>query len=131
MKVGSMGILWVEFKIHIKNINKKIRKMIEMNDLRKKLKIPDDALKVINDFLLDEKNPLINDLLDIVDKYGGIEEINRKAEEASKVENLLEKLKKKKPEYVKDIEWLISQRDNNSFISIADYRKRILGDKAS
>ena len=64
-----------------------------MNDLRKKLKIPDNALQVINDFLLDEKNPLINDLLDIVDKYGGVEEINRKAEEASKVENLLEKLK--------------------------------------
>ncbi len=102
-----------------------------MNDLRKKLEIPDDALKVINDFLLDEKNPLINDLLDIVDKYGGIEEINRKAEEASRVENIIEKLKKKKPEYVKDIEWLISQRDNNSFISIADYRKKILGDKAS
>jgi len=102
-----------------------------MNDLRKKLKIPDSALQVINDFLLDDKNPLINDLLDIIDKYGGVEEINRKAEEASKVENLLEKLKKKKPEYVKDIEWLISQRDNNSFISIADYRKKILGDKAS
>ncbi len=96
-----------------------------MNDLRKKLKIPDSALQVINDFLLDDKNPLINDLLDIIDKYGGVEEINRKAEEASKVENLLEKLKKKKPEYVKDIEWLISQRDNNSFISIADYRKKI------
>ncbi len=53
---------------------------------------------------MDEKNPLINDLLDIVDKYGGIEEINRKAEEASRVENIIEKLKKKKPEYVKDIE---------------------------
>jgi len=102
-----------------------------MNDLRKKLKIPDNALQVINDFLLDEKNPLINDLLDIVEKYGGVEEINRKAKEASKVENLLEKLKKKKPEYVKDIEWLISQRDKNSFISIADYRKKILGDKTS
>jgi len=67
----------------------------------------------------------------IRDRYGGVEEINRKAKEASKIENLLEKLKKKKPEYVKDIEWLISQRDNNSFISIADYRKKILGDQAS
>ena len=100
-----------------------------MKDIRKKLEITDTALKTVNDFLLDEKNPLINDLLAIIDKYGGIEEINRKAEEASKIENLLEKLKKKKPEYVKDIEWLITQRDNNSFISIADYRKKILGDK--
>ena len=102
-----------------------------MNDLRKKLKIPDNAFKVINDFLLDEKNPLINDLLEIVEKYGGVEEINRKAEEASKVENLLEKLKKKKPEYVKDIEWLITQRDKKAFISVNDYRKKVLGDRAS
>jgi len=102
-----------------------------MKDLRKKLKIPDEALKVVNDFLLDEKNPLINDLLDLIDKYGGIEEINRKAIEAGKMENLLEKLEKKNPSYVKDIEWLISQRDNNSFITIADYRKKILGDKVS
>ena len=102
-----------------------------MNDIRKKLKITDNALKVVNDFLLDDKNPLINDLLTIVDKYGGVEEINKKAEEASKIENLLEKLKKKKPEYVKDIEWLITQRENNSFISISDYRKKILGDKAA
>ncbi len=102
-----------------------------MKDIRKKLKISDTALKAVNDFLLDEKNPLINDLLTIIDKYGGVEEINKKAEEASRIENLLEKLKKKKPEYVKDIEWLISQRDNNSFISIADYRKKILGDKMS
>ena len=102
-----------------------------MNDIRKKLKITDKALKVVNDFLLDDKNPLINDLLTILEKYGGVEEINKKAEEASKIENLLEKLKKKKPEYVKDIEWLITQRENNSFISISDYRKKILGDKAA
>ncbi len=102
-----------------------------MNDIRKKLKITDQALKVVNDFLLDDKNPLINDLLTILEKYGGVEEINKKAEEASKIENLLEKLKKKKPEYVKDIEWLITQRENNSFISISDYRKKILGDKAA
>jgi len=102
-----------------------------MKDIRNKLEIPDTALKAVNDFLLDDKNPLINDLLEIVEKYGGVEEINKKAEEASKIENLLEKLKKKKPEYVKDIEWLISQRDNNSFISIADYRKKILGGNAS
>ncbi len=102
-----------------------------MKDIRKKLKIPDDALKVVNDFLLDDKNPLINDLLNIIDKYGGIETINEKAEEASRLENLLEKLSKKNPDYVKDIEWLISQRDKKSFISINDYRKKILGDKAS
>ncbi len=101
-----------------------------MNDIRKKLEIPKEALDSINSFLLDEKNPLINDLLSLIDKYGGIENINKKAEEASKLENLLEKLVKINPEYVKDIEWLISHKENKSFISVNDYRKKILGDKA-
>ena len=102
-----------------------------MKDIRKKFKISDTALKAVNDFLLDDKNPLINDLLTIVDKYGGVEDINKKAEEASKLENLLIKLDKKNPDYVKDIEWLISQRDKKSFISVKDYRKKVLGDRAS
>ena len=102
-----------------------------MKDIRKKLKIPENALKTINDFLLDEKNPLINDLLTIVDKYGGVEEINKKAEEASKVGNLLAQLEKKNSEYIKNLEWLISQREKQAFISVGDYRKKILGDKVS
>ena len=102
-----------------------------MNDNRKKLEIPTEALETINQFLLDEKNPLINDLLSLIDKYGGIENINKKAEEASKLENLLGKLGKINPGYVKEIEWLISERDKKSFISVEDYRKKILGDKVS
>lgn len=101
-----------------------------MKDLRKKLEIPKDALKSVNDFLLDENNPLINDLFTIVEKYGGIEEINKKAQEASKLDNLIGRLEKKNTEYVKDIEWLIESRDNHSFISEKDYRMKILGEKA-
>jgi hypothetical protein len=101
-----------------------------MNDIRKKLEIPKEALDSLNLFLLDEDNPLINELLNLLDKYGGIEEINKKAEEASKLDNLLAQLEKKNPNYVKDIEWLISEREKKSFISISEYRKKILGDKA-
>ena len=100
-----------------------------MNDIRKKLEIPKEALESLNQFLLDENNPLINDLLSLLDKYGGIENINKKAEESSKIENLMDKLSKKNPEYVKDLEWLISERDKKSFISVEDYRKKILGEK--
>ncbi|NHJ19775.1 MAG: hypothetical protein EAX91_02440 [Candidatus Lokiarchaeota archaeon] len=101
-----------------------------MNDIRKKLEIPNSALNSINQFLLDETNPLINDLLSLLDNYGGIETINKKAKEASKLENLLDKLEKKNPSYVKEIEWLISERDKKSFISVKDYRKKILGEKS-
>ena len=50
-----------------------------MADLKKKLLISDDKLKTINDFFLKEDNPLIDDLLAVVEKYGGVEEINKKA----------------------------------------------------
>ena len=102
-----------------------------MKELRNKLKITSEAIEAVNKFLTDENNVLINDLFEVIDKYGGVDEINKKAKEARNLDNLLDKLRKKKPEYVQDIEWLIEQRDNNAFISISDYRKKILGDKFS
>lgn len=101
-----------------------------MTDIRKKLLISDDKLKAINDFFLKKNNPLIDDLLAVVEKYGGVEEINKKAKEARQLDHLMKQLEKKQPNYVKDLEWLIAQRDKEAFISIADYRRKILGDKA-
>ncbi len=102
-----------------------------MKELRKKLKITKKALDTVNKFLVDEDNILINNLIDIIEKYGGVDDINKKAKEASELDNLLSKLKNKKPDYAQDIEWLIEQRDNNAFISIPEYRKKILGEKFS
>jgi hypothetical protein len=101
-----------------------------MDALRERLRISEDNLKEINDFLLRKDNPLTNGLLKIVEKYGGVEEINRKAKEACKLENLMRRLEKKKSSYVKDLEWLTEQRDKKAFISIPDYRRKILGKKA-
>ncbi|NHJ84656.1 MAG: hypothetical protein FK734_04295 [Asgard group archaeon] len=77
-----------------------------------------------------DNNPLIDDLLAIVEKYGGIDEINKKAVEARKIDSLMARLEKKNPAYVKDLNWLIEQRDKDAFISIADYRRKILGSEA-
>ncbi len=98
-----------------------------MSDLREKLKIPQANLDAVQKFLLDENNPLINDLLSLIDKYGGVDEINRKAKEATQLDNLLRRLETKKPEYVKDLNWLINQRDNDAFISYEDYKRKVLG----
>ena len=87
-------------------------------------------MKEINDFLLRKDNPLTNGLLKIIEKYGSVEDINRKAKEARKLENLMKRLEKKKSPYLKDLEWLIKQRDKKAFISIPDYRRKILGKKA-
>jgi hypothetical protein len=101
-----------------------------MNNLREKLRINEENLQEINNFLLSEDNPLVNGLLKIIEKYGGVKEINRKAREAGKLENLMARLQAKNSPYVKDLDWLIEQRDNGSFISIPEYRRKILGEKA-
>ena len=98
--------------------------------LRDKLAISEDQLKTINDFLTNPDNALINGFMKVIDKYGGVDEINRKACEAGKLENLMGRLKAKNSPYFQDLEWLIDQRDRGTFISIADYRRKILGAKA-
>ena len=101
-----------------------------MVDVKEKLKIKEANLKEINDFLLRKDNPLVNGLLEIVEKYGGVDEINRKANESRKLENLMVRLEKKHSPFVKDLKWLTKQRDNSAFISVSEYRKKTLGKNA-
>jgi hypothetical protein len=97
---------------------------------RQKLKIDENRLREINNFLLSDDNPLVTNLLDLIEKYGGVNEINRKAREARKLDNLLAKLDTKNSPYIKDLQWLQEQRNNDAFITIPDYQQKILGDKA-
>ncbi len=101
-----------------------------MVNVQNKMRISENSLKEINDFLLRKDNPLVNGLLDVVEKYGGVTEINRKANESRKLENLMARLEKKHSLFVKDLEWLTKQRDKGAFISIPGYHKKILGKKA-
>ncbi|MEN8240622.1 MAG: hypothetical protein ABFS17_01780 [Chloroflexota bacterium] len=100
-------------------------------NLRKKLEISVDQLDAINKILLNPDSQVIDHLLKVVAKYGTPEEINAKAAEAGKLENLLKQVEKTKPEYLKDLEWLAEQRDQGAFISVEDYRKKVLGEKAA
>jgi hypothetical protein len=98
--------------------------------VRELLKIPYDRLDEINTVLLDPKERVIGDFMKVVDKYGTPHQINQKAKEAGRLSNLMAKVKAIKPEYVKDLEWLIDQREQGRFISVADYRRKVLGAKA-
>jgi len=102
-----------------------------MVDYRRRLKINEDNLTEINRFLLKKDNPIVDEVLKTVEKYGGIDEINRKAKEAGRIDSLMGRLRKKKSPYVKDLEWLARQRDGEAFISIEEYRRKVLGKKAS
>ncbi len=98
-------------------------------ETRGKLIIPQEKVDDINAILTDPDNELINRLLELVEKHGGVEEINRKAEESRKVENLMERLEKKDSPHLKELEWLIENRDKDAFISVEEYRKRVLGER--
>ena len=101
-----------------------------MDNLQKLLAIPNDRLDAVNAVLLDPNSRVMKNFIDVVNKYGTPEEINQKAAEAGKLAHLLAKVKATKPEYIKDLDWLTEQIKSNKFISIADYRRKVLGDAA-
>ena len=95
------------------------------------LKIPAERLDAINSVLLDPNSKVMQGFMEVVAKYGTPEEINAKAAEARKYENLLKKVQEVKPEYLKDLEWLAEQRDRGAFVPVAEYRQKVLGDAAA
>lgn len=101
------------------------------DDLRDLLAIPDDRLVDINRMFLDPDTQVVNDFIEIVSKYGTPEEINKKAEEASRLSELIKKVEQTNPAYLNDLEWLIRERDAGSFIKIPEYRRKVLGEQAN
>ncbi len=100
------------------------------NKYREMLKIPLERLDAINAVLLDPESKVMNAFFEVVAKYGTPEEINAKANEARKYQNLLNKVQEKKPEYLRDLDWLAEQRDKGAFISVSEYRQKVLGEAA-
>lgn len=101
-----------------------------MTDLRSKLRISEAQLAEVNAILLDPDSQVINDFLAVVAKYGTPEEINRKAADARDLASLTQRLREAESPYLADLEWLAEQRDRRAFISVADYRRKVLGDEA-
>ncbi|RPJ44353.1 MAG: hypothetical protein EHM19_06930 [Candidatus Latescibacterota bacterium] len=94
--------------------------------MRKKLAIPADRLRSINQYLTSPDNTLIERFLAIIEKHGGVDEINRKARESGKLKNLLARLEEADSPYLKDLAWLQEAKDKGSFVSMAAYRDKAL-----
>ncbi|MGQ9583361.1 MAG: hypothetical protein ACUVV6_07605 [Thermoplasmatota archaeon] len=97
---------------------------------RRTLRISEEKLRGINAFLLDPKNAQVNALLGVIDKYGGVEEIRRRARESGSYESLMARLERKRPEHARQIEWMVKKRDEGAFITVDEYRRRVLGPRA-
>jgi bifunctional DNA-binding transcriptional regulator/antitoxin component of YhaV-PrlF toxin-antitoxin module len=101
-----------------------------MKSMRELLKISQERLEEVNALLTDPENTVINQLLEIIERYGGPEEINRKAAEARRFENIMARLEEIRSPYLDDVRWLMEQRDKGAFVSLNDYRRRVLDDRA-
>ena len=104
--------------------------MANKEELRARLRIPQARLDDINALLLDPNLRVVNDLLDVIAKYGTPEEINAKAAKARDFDNLMTRMAEHDCSYLDDLIWLQKQRDEGRFISETDYRRQVLGDKA-
>jgi hypothetical protein len=102
-----------------------------MTNLHELLKLPTGRLDEINALLADPRNETVAGLLEVVERYGGPAEINRMAAEAGRLQNLMGRLEKEKSPYLKDLAWLIEQRDRRAFVSMADYVRKIGGNPAA
>lgn len=76
------------------------------NGLRKRLRISEANLSQVNALLLDPDSRVMNAFLEVVARYGTPEEINRKAEEARRLPNLLARLEALHSPYLADLDWL-------------------------
>jgi len=95
--------------------------------LRTKLRISEIRLDEINVLLLDPDSRIVNDLLAVIARYGSPDEINRKAAQARSLPNLLSRLEEIRSPYLADLAWLTEQRDRGAFVTVADYRRQVLG----
>ena len=95
--------------------------------MRSRLRILAADLDAVNELLCGEQNRLVDSLLDLVDKYGGVDAINRSAAEAGRLDNRLARLTAEGSPYLAGLEWLAGQRDSGAFVSIQEYRRSVLG----
>jgi hypothetical protein len=99
-------------------------------NLLQRLQISPDRLDALNGILLDPDMRVIEDFLAVVARYGTPEEINAKAEAARQLPALRERVKGINPAYLDDLDWLVEQRDKGAFITVPDYRRKVLGARA-
>jgi len=87
--------------------------------------IPHGRVDEINALLADPNNPILNQMLEVVERYGGPQEINRKADVARDLGNIFAWLKEEKSPYLDGLHWLEERKDKGAFVSFDDYRQRV------
>jgi hypothetical protein len=104
--------------------------MTERAALREKLRIKPADLEAASDVLSSSDNRLVGGLLDLVEKYGGVDAINRQADEADRLETRIARLQDEGSPFLPGIAWLTEQRDAGAFVTLPEYRRSVMGPAA-
>lgn len=100
---------------------------MDRTELRERLRLSPADVERVSAYLTRDDNPLIDGLLDVVERHGGVDEINRQAEEAGRFETRLARLHEEGSPHLAGLEWLIDQRDRGAFVRLEEYRHGVLG----
>lgn len=103
--------------------------MMDRTELLRRLYIEPDLVQKVNEAIFRPDVRALSELLDVVEKYGSPEEINQRAAEAGRLESLEARVRQARPEYLADLAWLKEQVAAGTFISIPEYRRRVLGER--
>jgi hypothetical protein len=101
-----------------------------MAQVEQMLKIKNEDLDIINQMMTNPENQHVKEIYDLIEKFGGVDVINKKAREARKPENLMQQLKNMNSPYVADLEWLMEQRDKKAFVTMDEYCKTVASDSS-
>ncbi len=101
--------------------------MLDRTELLRRLQLDPQRVQAINEALFRPDLRAMSDLLDVIEKYGSPEEINQRAAQAGRLEALEARVRQVRPEYLADLEWLKEQARAGTFVSIPEYRRRVLG----
>ena len=80
-------------------------------ELRRRLRIAPEDVEAVNALLCDDRSPLMDGLLDLVDEFGGVDTINGAADEAGDLGARLARLEAERSPWLDDLDWLRDQRD--------------------
>ena len=101
-----------------------------MDEMLERLLLSGHHVGQVNRLLSDGANPVIRGFLDVIRKYGTVEEINRKARAAGQLDSLKSRLKDIGSPYLKDLAWLEGERDRGAFTTMDDFRLAAVAGKA-
>ena len=98
--------------------------------MKEPFRIETNNLGAINEFLSKSPNAVLDPLLEVVEKHGGVDRINEKARQNGALPSVLKRLKEKNGGYAEQLDWLSEQREAGRFIPMADYVTKVNADRA-